>query len=431
MTVAAVVGSQWGDEGKGKLVDILAEQADVVVRFQGGNNAGHTLVVDGQKRIFHLVPSGILRQGVTCVLGQGMVIDPQVLVEELDRLADSGHLEAARLVISDRAQLILPHHLILDRLREEKRSGSVPVGTTLRGIGPSYEDKVGRRGVRVGDLFQPESLSQLLDETLTYWRPMFEARGADLPQAGQVIADLAPLAERLKPYVGDAVAVLHQHLADGSAILFEGAQGVMLDVDHGSYPFVTSSNTVPGAICSGAGVGPTDIDHVVAVAKAYVTRVGGGPFPTELEDEVGVRLRDAGAEYGSTTGRPRRCGWFDAVVLRRALKIIGATQLAITKLDVLSGLDEVKICTGYRIDGQAATALPMHGAERVEPVYETLPGWQEPIGEVRAWDDLPAAARSYLERLSRIVDCPITSIGVGPDREQTVLLENPFQPQSR
>jgi adenylosuccinate synthase len=428
MTVVAVVGSQWGDEGKGKLVDLLAEQAEVVVRFQGGNNAGHTLVVDGEKRVFHLMPSGILRAGVTCVLGQGMVIDPRVLVEELDRLDGSGHLETANLVISDRAHLILPHHLILDRLREEKRSGSVPVGTTLRGIGPTYEDKVGRRGVRVGDLYRPGEALRILDQTLTYWRPMLEARGVDVPEPEQVAADLQPLAERLRPYVGDAVGLLHDHIARGSAVLMEGAQGVMLDVDHGSYPYVTSSNTVSGAVCAGAGIGPTSLDHVVAVAKAYVTRVGGGPFPTELDDAVGERLRDAGAEYGSTTGRPRRCGWFDAVLGRRALRTIGATELAITKLDVLTGLDEIKICNGYRIEGETLEALPMHGADAVEPVYETMPGWAEPIDDARELSDLPEAARSYLARLSEILDCPVGLVGVGPDREQTVRLSNPFSP---
>jgi len=431
MTVAAVVGSQWGDEGKGKLVDLLAERADVVVRFQGGNNAGHTLVVDGQKRIFHLIPSGVLRAGTTCVLGQGMVIDLGVLVEEIDRLAASGHLEAAELVISDHAHLILPHHLILDRLREQRRSGSVPVGTTLRGIGPTYEDKVGRRGIRVGDLYRPGELRRLLGESLTYWRPMLEARGADVPDPERVVDDLAPLAERIAPFVRDAVALLHRRLDRGESILLEGAQGVMLDIDHGTYPFVTSSNTVAGAVCSGAGIGPTDLDRVVAVAKAYVTRVGDGPFPTELDDEVGERLREAGAEFGSTTGRPRRCGWFDAVVARRALRICGATDLAITKLDVLTGLAEIKICTGYTCDGQPVEALPMHGAESVRPVYETLPGWQESLSDARSLGDLPGRAREYVERLSEIVGCEINYVGVGPGREQSLLLDDPFHSRAK
>jgi adenylosuccinate synthase len=426
-----VVGSQWGDEGKGKLVDLLAERADVVVRFQGGNNAGHTLVVDGEKRIFHLVPSGILRAGTSCVLGQGMVIDLRVLIEEIDRLSASGHLERAELLISDHSHLILPHHLILDRLREQKRSGSVPVGTTLRGIGPAYEDKVGRRGIRVGDLQRPAELRRLLGETLTYWRPMLEARGAEVPDPDQVAAGLAPLAERIAPFVGDSVAMLHRRLDQGSSILLEGAQGVMLDVDHGTYPFVTSSNTVTGAICSGAGIGPTDLDRVVAVAKAYVTRVGDGPFPTELEDAVGDRMREAGAEFGSTTGRRRRCGWFDAVLVRRALKICGATDLAITKLDVLTGLDEIKICTGYTVNGEPAEGLPMHDAEAVRPTFESVPGWREPIDEAGGMDDLPVPAREYLERLSTILDCPISYVGVGPGREQSLLLDDPFQSSAR
>jgi adenylosuccinate synthase len=360
-----------------------------------------------------------------------MVIDLRVLGEELDRLEAPGILQRARLVISDHAHVILPHHLILDQLREQKRSGSVPVGSTLRGIGPTYEDKVGRRGIRIGDLFRPDDLERLLAQTLTYWRPMLEARDVEVPDPAEVAADLAPLAERIAPYVGDAVGLLHRKLEQGVPILLEGAQGVMLDIDHGTYPFVTSSNTVSGAVCAGAGVGPTALDRVVAVAKAYVTRVGGGPFPTELDDEVGERLREAGDEYGSTTGRPRRCGWFDAVLARRALKIIGATDLAITKLDVMTGLEEVKICTSYTVDGKPADALPMHEVDAAQPVYETLPGWQEPIDGARSFEDLPAQARSYLDRLSAIVGCPINYVGVGAGREQSLLLDDPFQSKPR
>jgi adenylosuccinate synthase len=357
-----------------------------------------------------------------------MVIDLRVLVEEIERLETAGIMQAAELVISDHAHLILPHHLILDQLREQKRSGSVPVGTTLRGIGPTYEDKVGRRGIRIGDLYRPEELLRLLGQTLTYWRPMLEARGVEVPEPARVADELAPFAERIAPHVGDAVSLLHRKLDQRASILMEGAQGVMLDVDHGTYPFVTSSNTVAGAVCSGAGVGPTALDRVVAVAKAYVTRVGDGPFPTELSDEIGERLREAGAEYGSTTGRPRRCGWFDAVLVRRALKICGATDLAITKLDVLTGLDEIKVCTDYTLDGQPIDGLPMHGVEGVRPSFETLPGWKEPISGARGVEDLPQRARIYLDRLSEIVGCPMSYVGVGPGREQSLLLDDPFSP---
>jgi adenylosuccinate synthase len=424
MTVVGVVGAQWGDEGKGKVVDLYAEFADMVLRFQGGNNAGHTLVVDGVKTVFHLIPSGILRPGTKCVLGQGMVIDLRVLVEELDKLA--GTIDEASLAVSDLAHVILPHHLQLDGLREDRRSGSVPVGSTRRGIGPAYEDKVGRRGLRVGDLYRPEILRGVLKDVLAYWRPMLEARGAPVPKAEEVIAALAPLATRIRPFVTDTVALLHAALDASQEILLEGAQGVMLDIDHGTYPFVTSSNTVMGGACAALGLGPTRIDEVVAIAKAYTTRVGDGPFPTELKDDVGRILRDVGAEYGSTTGRPRRCGWFDAAMVRHAARISGATRLAITKLDVLTGLPEIKVCVGYKLDGKPASGFPLAELDRLEPVYDVLPGWSEPITEARSIDDLPRNARLYVERLSALVGCPLCLVSVGPGREQTIAMTNPF-----
>ncbi len=426
MTIVGVVGTQWGDEGKGKVVDLFAKHADLVVRFQGGNNAGHTLVVGGKKTVFHLIPSGILRPDTLCVLGQGMVIDPGVLVEELDQLDDSGLLADAKLAISDRAHVILPHHLILDRLREEKRSGSVPVGSTLRGIGPTYEDKVGRRGIRVGDLYVPKLLEQKLGETLSYWEPMLRERAGEIPTVKDVMDGLAPLAKRLEKYVTDTLELIQDSIDESRSILLEGAQGAMLDVDHGTYPFVTSSNTVSGAACAGAGIGPTQIDEIVAIAKAYTTRVGAGSFPTELHDDKGDYLRKSGAEFGSTTGRPRRCGWFDAVVVRRAARISGATWLAVTKLDVLTGLDEIQVCVGYEIDGREVKGVPVHGLERVKPIYRSLPGWSEQITEARSLDDLPANARAYLDEISRLTGCPVCLVSVGPGREQTIVVTNPF-----
>jgi len=427
MTVVGIVGAQWGDEGKGKVVDLYAEWAQMVLRFQGGNNAGHTLVVDGKKTVFHLVPSGILRAGKTCVLGQGMVIDLRVLVEELDKLDKSGELGRAQLAVSDLAHVILPHHLILDRLREERRAGSAPVGSTLRGIGPAYEDKVGRRGLRIGDLYRPTVLWRTLTDTLNYWRPMLEGRGMTTPSVEEVAAQLKPLAARIEPYVKDSVALLHGALDDGHDILLEGAQGVLLDIDHGTYPYVTSSNTVMGGACAALGLGPTHIDEVVAIAKAYTTRVGEGPFPTELSEETGQKLRDVGAEYGSTTGRPRRCGWFDAVAVHHAARISGATRLALTKLDVLTGIDPIKVCVSYTVNGTPVTGFPIADLERVEPVYELLPGWKEPISEARTLDAIPENARKYVEHLARLVGCPVCLVSVGPGREQTIVATNPFE----
>lgn len=427
MTVVGVIGSQWGDEGKGKVVDILAEDAEMVVRYQGGNNAGHTLVVNGKKAIFHLIPSGILREGTECVLAGGLVIDLRVLVEELDKLQESGVLDNASLSLSEKAHVILPHHLMLDKLREQSKSGSVPVGSTLRGIGPCYEDKIGRRGVRIGDLYKPEILKEILSATLEYWRPMLEQRGEVCPKAEDVISQIMPLAQRVRPYVKDTISFVQTALRANKPVLLEGAQGVMLDIDHGTYPFVTSSNTISGAACAGIGMGPTQVNEVVAIVKAYLTRVGSGPFPTELDDQNGQFMRDKGHEYGSTTGRPRRCGWFDAVVAKWVNAINGSTQMAITKLDVLTGLKELKICVAYKLDGEQIDTVPMHGFERVEPVYKTMPGWDEDITQAKSLDDLPANARLYLDELSRLSQCPICLISVGPDRDHTFVLNNPFK----
>ncbi|MBN2340078.1 MAG: adenylosuccinate synthase [Deltaproteobacteria bacterium] len=427
MTVVGVIGSQWGDEGKGKVVDILAEEAEMVVRYQGGNNAGHTLVVNGKKAIFHLIPSGILREGTECVLASGLVIDLRVLVEELDKLQESGVLEKASLTLSEKAHVILPHHLMLDKLREQSKSGSVPVGSTLRGIGPCYEDKIGRRGIRIGDLYKPEILKEILSATLEYWRPMLEGRGETVPAVDDVIAQIMPLAERVKTYVKDTVGFVQEALKADKPVLLEGAQGVMLDIDHGTYPFVTSSNTISGAACAGIGMGPTKVNEVVAIVKAYLTRVGSGPFPTELDDENGQFMRDKGHEYGSTTGRPRRCGWFDAVVAKRVNEINGSTQMAITKLDVLTGLKELKICVAYKLDGEEIDTIPMHGLERVVPVYKTMAGWDEDITGATSLADLPQNARNYLDELVRLCECPICLVSVGPDRDHTFILNNPFK----
>ncbi|MDJ0765456.1 MAG: adenylosuccinate synthase [Myxococcota bacterium] len=420
MGVVAVVGAQWGDEGKGKIVDHLAAEADVVVRFQGGNNAGHTLIVNGKKTIFHLIPSGILHPGKVCVLGQGMVINPQVLIEELDRLRASGDLAQAKLAISDRAHVILPHHLALDRLREERKSSTVPVGTTLRGIGPTYEDKVGRRGVCIGDLLKPDRLHTLVTEALNYYRPILAAHGEPEPNVDDVVSQYAGFGSELNPYITDTTELLHQCIEAKKRVLLEGAQGALLDIDHGTYPFVTSSNTIAGAACAGIGLGPTAIGSVIAVIKAYTTRVGGGPFPTENEGHVGSHLQKVGVEYGSTTGRPRRCGWLDAVALKRAVRLSGATGLAITKLDVLSGLDTIQVCVGYSTDGKAVDGFPAAELDKIQPEYLSFAGWQEDISHARSLDALPQAARDYLQGIAELLHCPISIVSVGPDREQTI-----------
>jgi adenylosuccinate synthase len=435
MPNVVVIGAQWGDEGKGKVVDLLTEHAQLVVRFQGGNNAGHTLVVGGQKTVLHLIPSGILHPGKTCVIGNGVVVDPAVLVGEIDALKARGFLkDDAQLLISDNAHVIFPWHKLLDSFREKARGGSA-IGTTGRGIGPSYEDKVARRGIRMRDLLNPERLRKRIEERLPQaleeLKDLCAQAGDPVPQleVPQVLAEFSALGERLKPYVRDASLFLSEQVRRGARILFEGAQGTLLDVDHGTYPFVTSSNCVAGNAAVGSGLGPTAIDKVMGISKAYTTRVGGGPFPTELNDALGEQLRKVGDEFGATTGRPRRCGWLDGVVLRYAARVNGLWGMALTKLDVLSGIKTLNICNAYDLDGQKITELPgdYEDLARVKPIYESLPGWDEKIAGVRTFDELPENAKRYVRRVEEISGVPVTCISVGADRGETVLLQNPFR----
>ncbi len=424
MANVVVVGAQWGDEGKGKVVDLLARKAKYVVRFQGGNNAGHTLVVQGKKTVLHLVPSGMLQASCVNVIGNGVVVDPAVLVREIDALLAAG-IDAgpSRLVLSTEAHVILPWHRALDIARESA-AGDRKIGTTGRGIGPAYEDKVGRRGLRVADFLDEPSLRAHVDAHLPGYNLRLAELSAPPLAAAAMLDELLPLAARLGPHARSAVRMLHAaHLA-GESILFEGAQGTFLDVDHGTYPYVTSSNTVAGGACAGTGVGPTVIDEVVGIAKAYCTRVGSGPFPTELLDDTGERLRRVGHEFGATTGRPRRCGWFDVPMLRHAVMVNGLTRLALTKLDVLSGMDTLRVCTAYRgLDevppGAAALAA-------VEPVYEDLPGWTEDLSEIRRYEQLPAAARAYVDRLEALVGVPVALIGTGAGRDDVIVRDALF-----
>ncbi len=422
MPGTVVVGTQWGDEGKGKVVDVLAPVADLVVRYQGGNNAGHTLVVGGRKTVLHLVPSGILHPGTLCVVGNGVVLDPVVFLREFESLAAAGRtLTPEDIVLSSRAQVILPWHRALDRLREQARGGDA-IGTTGKGIGPCYEDKAARRGIRVGDFVDPERFRARVEALLPEKNRMItEWFGGEPLSVDGSVGELAPLAARLRPYVTDTVALLHHAVRGGKTLLFEGAQGTFLDIDHGTYPFVTSSNTVAGAACAGSGVGPSALTHVVGIAKAYTTRVGWGPFPTECEDAVGDHLRSVGQEYGSTTGRPRRCGWFDAALLRSSVMLNGLTHIALTKLDVLSGLPTVRICTGY----EGHDALPDDLVSAV-PVYEDLPGWVEDLSGCRTFEALPATCQAYVERLEELVGVPAGLISIGPDRAHTIVRDPLF-----
>jgi adenylosuccinate synthase len=423
-----VVGTQWGDEGKGKIVDWLTEQAQGVVRFQGGHNAGHTLVIDGRKTILRLIPSGILRPEVACFIGNGVVLSPTALLAEIDELQAAGVDVPPRLRISGNCPLILDYHVALDKAREE-RKGAGKIGTTGRGIGPAYEDKVARRAVRTQDLFDEGRFAERVRETLDLHNfVLTKYLGAESVDAQAVIDGTLRLAPRIRPMVADVSYQLNQAMRQGHRLLFEGAQGALLDVDHGTYPFVTSSNTVAGAAAAGAGVAPQQLHYVLGITKAYATRVGSGPFPTELTDAVGEQLRRRGNEFGSVTGRPRRCGWFDAAALRRSVQINGVTGLCITKLDVLDELETVRLCTGYRHGGTVTDILPF-GADEVaacEPVYEDFPGWRQSTFGVRDWAKLPAAARGYLTRLSEVTGVPIAMISTGPDREQTILMRHPF-----
>jgi len=424
------VGAQWGDEGKGKIVDWLATRADVVARFQGGNNAGHTLVVNGEQTVLHLVPAGVLRPGTLNLIGPGVVVDPRALIDELDKLVARGILQdPARVRVSGRAHVILDFHIALDKAREETRKQSA-IGTTGRGIGPTYEDKVARRGIRIADLLDPASLREAIARLareknfeltqVHHWAPV---------DVDAVYADACEFGRKLAPYVDHTGRLLVRALEEGKNVLFEGAQGTFLDVDHGTYPYVTSSNCVAGAACTGSGVGPTAIDHVLGISKAYTTRVGGGPFPTEDTGAAGERLRELGSEFGATTGRPRRCGWLDLVMLREAATVNGLTGLVINKLDILSGLSEVPIAVAYKIDGKHTDEFPMTLGElsRAEPVYEAVPGWDADLSGVRRLEDLPDAARRYVERIEALVEVPVEVVSVGPGRDQTIACIDPFR----
>lgn len=423
-----VVGTQWGDEGKGKIVDWLTESVSGVVRFQGGHNAGHTLVIGQRKTILRLIPSGILRPGVRCYIGNGVVLSPQALLSELDELARAGVDAESRMVVSGNCPLILDYHVAVDQAREA-RKGEAKIGTTGRGIGPAYEDKVARRAVRAQDLFDEARFAERVREAMDLHNFMLaNYLGAPAIDPQGVIDRALALAPRLKPMIDDVSHRLNQVMGRGEALLFEGAQGTLLDVDHGTYPFVTSSNTVAGAASAGAGVAPQRLNYVLGITKAYSTRVGSGPFPTELLDETGERLRQRGQEFGSVTGRPRRCGWFDGAGLRRAVQLNGLTGLALMKLDVLDGLSTVRLGVGYRHQGRITDILP-YGADQVaacEPVYEDFAGWSESTFGVKRWDDLPANARRYLDRLVEVVGVPIAIVSTGPERDQTILLQHPF-----
>jgi adenylosuccinate synthase len=428
MANTVIIGTQWGDEGKGKIVDLLAEHADVVVRFQGGNNAGHTMVAAGEQFISHLVPSGILQQK-TCLIGNGLVVDPAVLVEEIDYLTGKGvPVTPENLRISDRAQVIMPWHRKMDVARE-KKVGDKKIGTTGRGIGPAYEDKVARTGIRFVDLIDPETLDDLVRTVVAEKNFILQHYLSEAPlNADAILAEYKGYADRLAPHVANVSVIMDEALRRGEQILFEGAQGTHLDIDHGTYPFVTSSNTVSGNACAGAGIGPGALTDVMGIVKAYTTRVGQGPFPTELFDETGDAIQKKGAEFGATTGRRRRCGWLDAVLVRNAVRLNGLTGLVITKLDVLGGLDELKICTHYRCRGEDVRHFPasLKVLADCEPVYETLPGWSEDTSGILKKEDLPRNALDYLSRIEELLETPIQIISVGPGREQTIVLRNPF-----
>lgn len=428
MSNIVIVGTQWGDEGKGKVVDLLAEHADMVVRFQGGNNAGHTMVVEGEQFISHLVPSGILH-GKTCFIGNGLVVDPAVLLEEIDYLSSKGvDLSPDKLKISEKAHLIMPYHQAIDHARERMK-GDKKIGTTGRGIGPCYEDKATRRGVRFVELLSQavfrEKVATILEEKNFYLKHYMDAETLDLEP---ILAEYSGYAERLAPYVANVSVVLSDGMQAGGQVLFEGAQGTHLDIDHGTYPYVTSSSTVAGNACSGSGVGPGKITDIIGIVKAYTTRVGEGPFPSELFDDVGDAIQQKGVEFGATTGRKRRCGWLDTVILENAARLNSLSGLAITKLDVLGGLDEVKICTAYDYEGQRLEHFPtdLNVLAACKPIYESHPGWAEDISGIREFEALPENARKYLERIQELAETPIQIVSVGPGRDETIVLDNPY-----
>ena len=421
MPAVIVLGAQWGDEGKGKATDQLGQNTDYVVKFNGGNNAGHTVVIDDEKYALHLLPAGILSEGVTPIIGNGVVVDLEVLFAELNEMTSRG-VDCSRLLISSNAHIIPPYNRLMDQANERAR-GKNQIGTTGRGIGPTYADKMNRIGLRIQDLCDPESLSLKVEAALAPKNEIFAAVGMETLDPTVVTEELLSYAERVRPMVCDVSLVVNDALDRGDTVLFEGGQATMLDIDHGTYPFVTSSNPTAGGALTGTGVGPTRIDRVVGVAKAYTTRVGEGPFPTELDDEVGEALRQKGGEFGVTTGRPRRTGWFDAVVMRYATRINGLTDICLTKLDVLTGYETIPVCTAYEVDGVRTEEMPLDqgGFERAVPVYEELPGWTEDISECRSFDELPAAAQAYIARLEELSRCRIQSIGVGAGREATIV----------
>jgi len=428
LPLLVLLGCQWGDEGKGKIVDFLSGDVDLVARYQGGNNAGHTVVIAGKQYIQHLIPSGILHEKTACLIGNGVVVDPEVLREELDTLEKNGISVEGRLFISQNAHLILPYHRLMDKALERMR-GKGKIGTTGRGIGCAYGDKITRQGVRVLDLLDPERFARKVEKALDYYRPIFEGiLGEQCPTTQAVIDQIGPLADFIRGFVVDGVSMINRYIEQGKRVLAEGAQGIMLDIDFGTYPFVTSSNPSPGGVCTGLGVGPRKINSILGVVKAYTTRVGAGPLPTELLDDVGEKLRTEGAEFGATTGRPRRCGWFDAVVLRRTLQISGITDIVITKLDVLDSFPEIKICTGYRFQGEILDLFPFGIEEEaeVEPIYETLPGWREKTTGIKQFDSLPENARAYLHRIEQLLDARVAIVSVGPGRENTIMRQDSF-----
>jgi adenylosuccinate synthase len=426
--IVVVIGTQWGDEGKGKVVDLLTERAVAVARFQGGHNAGHTLVIDGQKTVLHLVPSGILHPGVQCLIGNGVVVSPEALLQEIQALEQKGVEVRGRLKVSEACPLILSYHVALDQAREIAR-GARAIGTTGRGIGPAYEDKVSRRAVRLGDLLHPERFAAKVTEILDYHNFVLQHYfHAEPVNFRKVLDETLALGERLRPLVADVTELLYRYYRRDSNVLFEGAQGTLLDIDHGTYPYVTSSNTTAGGAATGSGLGPRHFDYILGITKAYTTRVGGGPFPTELCDETGAYLAERGHEFGATTGRARRCGWLDAAALRRSVQINSVTGLCVTKLDVLDGLESVRLCVGYRF-GERELSIPPSGAEALEacePIYEEIPGWKESTLGLRGYDDLPGNAQNYLKRIEAITETPIDIISTGPDRADTIILKDPF-----
>lgn len=429
MSNVVVVGAQWGDEGKGKIVDWLSERADIVVRFQGGHNAGHTLVIDGEVYKLSLLPSGVVRPGKLGVIGNGVVVDPWALCDEISRIGEQGlKISADNLRIAENATLILPLHRELDGIRENA-AGAGKIGTTGRGIGPAYEDKIGRRAIRVQDLRRLDTLAAKVDRILVHHNALRKGLGVELVDQAQLMQQLSEVAPKILPFVDCTWDLLDQARRAGKRILFEGAQGALLDIDHGTYPFVTSSNTIAAQAATGSGVGPRVIGNVLGIAKAYTTRVGSGPFPTELDDEIGRRLGERGHEFGTVTGRQRRCGWFDAVLVRQMIKVGGIDGVALTKLDVLDGFEEIKVCVGYMLDGERVDRFPagQNSQARVEPIWETFEGWTESTCGARSWNDLPAQAVKYVRHIEELIECPVTLLSTSPEREDTILMRDPFE----